>query len=356
MPKEKRLLETIILLLAGIGIFWLFGHSLQFVCMQQWLSVYDQLGSVWTTYPIGVGERTFSVSRAVNEIGNHSRLQRAFVLQNPVNIKIKLPSLNSADLLRTNHFIRFKDDCFWQFGRQVCATLRNGEFNILRGITRTGVNDASNAYVVGGKMSEILNLKLDGDFFIGLQPEERRLCQVNLWPLRSEKSLPRDFISSFGGLKGVSNHAALPYRNPRITENQKRSDTLKQQLQVILAVCLLIGGFAVLYKTMWCVRFNAPADVNLTAAFIFILLAAGMTVFGSFFLLHVLFPVSLFLFGEQGHVLYSEAATQATMLATILPWSAQRPLQALFSAMNESGKNYSAQNAKRKRLLSSLVS
>lgn len=49
------------------------------------------------------------------------------------------------------------------------------------------------------------------------------------------------------------------------------------------------------------------------------------------------------------HVLYSSLATQARMLAAILPWSLERPLRALFAAMNESGKSYTKRNAKRKR-------
>src|SRR5579863_10111459 len=50
------------------------------------------------------------------------------------------------------------------------------------------------------------------------------------------------------------------------------------------------------------------------------------------------------------HILYGSLATQAEMLAAILPWSVQRPLRELFAAMNEPGKNYSERNAKRKRL------
>jgi hypothetical protein len=49
------------------------------------------------------------------------------------------------------------------------------------------------------------------------------------------------------------------------------------------------------------------------------------------------------------HILYSQLATQAELLAAILPYSVQRPLRELFAAMNEPGRNYSAQNAKRKR-------
>jgi hypothetical protein len=48
------------------------------------------------------------------------------------------------------------------------------------------------------------------------------------------------------------------------------------------------------------------------------------------------------------HALYSHLLTQARLLAAILPWSVQRPLQALRAAMNEPGKNYSEQSAKRK--------
>ena len=48
------------------------------------------------------------------------------------------------------------------------------------------------------------------------------------------------------------------------------------------------------------------------------------------------------------HVLYSQVATQAEMLRAVLPWSVQRPLQALLAAMNEPGKNYSERSAKRK--------
>jgi len=49
------------------------------------------------------------------------------------------------------------------------------------------------------------------------------------------------------------------------------------------------------------------------------------------------------------HTLYSHLLTQARLLAAILPWSVQRPLRALRAAMNESGRNYSARSAKRKR-------
>lgn len=49
------------------------------------------------------------------------------------------------------------------------------------------------------------------------------------------------------------------------------------------------------------------------------------------------------------HTLYSSLLTQARLLAAILPWSVQRPLQALRAAMNARGRNYSARNAKRKR-------
>ena len=49
------------------------------------------------------------------------------------------------------------------------------------------------------------------------------------------------------------------------------------------------------------------------------------------------------------HTLYSHLLTQARLLAAILPWSVQRPLQALRAAMNEPGRNYSARSAKRKR-------
>lgn len=56
------------------------------------------------------------------------------------------------------------------------------------------------------------------------------------------------------------------------------------------------------------------------------------------------------------HVLYSNLLTQARLLAAILPWSVQRPLQALRAAMNESGKNYSGRSAKRKPLSGAGVS
>lgn len=48
------------------------------------------------------------------------------------------------------------------------------------------------------------------------------------------------------------------------------------------------------------------------------------------------------------HILYGSLATQAELLAAILPMSVQRPLQALFAAMNARGRNYSARSAKRK--------
>ncbi len=56
------------------------------------------------------------------------------------------------------------------------------------------------------------------------------------------------------------------------------------------------------------------------------------------------------------HVFYSSLATQARMLAAILPWSLQRPLRALLAAMNEPGKSYTKQNAKHKRPSNSLAS
>jgi hypothetical protein len=49
------------------------------------------------------------------------------------------------------------------------------------------------------------------------------------------------------------------------------------------------------------------------------------------------------------HVLYGQIATQARLLAAILPWSLQRPLQALHEAMNESEQNCSGKSVKRKR-------
>jgi hypothetical protein len=56
------------------------------------------------------------------------------------------------------------------------------------------------------------------------------------------------------------------------------------------------------------------------------------------------------------HVLYGSLATQARMLAAILPGSVQRPLQALLAAMNEPGRSYNARSAKRKRLSNSPAS
>jgi len=56
------------------------------------------------------------------------------------------------------------------------------------------------------------------------------------------------------------------------------------------------------------------------------------------------------------HTLYSHLLTQARLLAAILPWSVQRPLQALRAAMNEPGRNCSVQSAKRKPLSGSPVS
>jgi len=44
------------------------------------------------------------------------------------------------------------------------------------------------------------------------------------------------------------------------------------------------------------------------------------------------------------HVLYAQLANQAKMLAAILPWSVQRPLRALLSAMSEHGRNYTKQS------------
>jgi hypothetical protein len=48
------------------------------------------------------------------------------------------------------------------------------------------------------------------------------------------------------------------------------------------------------------------------------------------------------------HILYGSLATQARLLAAILPYSVQRPLRALFAAMNERPRNHSAGSAKRK--------
>jgi hypothetical protein len=47
------------------------------------------------------------------------------------------------------------------------------------------------------------------------------------------------------------------------------------------------------------------------------------------------------------HILYGSLATQARMLAAILPYSVQRPLRALLAAMSEHGK--SGGKTKRKR-------
>jgi len=56
------------------------------------------------------------------------------------------------------------------------------------------------------------------------------------------------------------------------------------------------------------------------------------------------------------YLLYSQLATQAELLAAILPWSVQRPLQELFGAMNEPGRNCNARSAKRKPLSGSSAS
>jgi hypothetical protein len=56
------------------------------------------------------------------------------------------------------------------------------------------------------------------------------------------------------------------------------------------------------------------------------------------------------------HILYSSLANQAEMLAAILPWSVQRPLQALFSTMSVPAQNCNVQSAKRKRPSSSSAS
>ncbi len=49
------------------------------------------------------------------------------------------------------------------------------------------------------------------------------------------------------------------------------------------------------------------------------------------------------------HTLYCNLFTQARLLAAILPWSVQRPLQALREAMSAPARNYSVRSAKRKR-------
>ena len=49
------------------------------------------------------------------------------------------------------------------------------------------------------------------------------------------------------------------------------------------------------------------------------------------------------------HTLYSSLATQARLLAAILPWSLERPLQELLAAMNEPDKSYTKQNARTRR-------
>lgn len=49
------------------------------------------------------------------------------------------------------------------------------------------------------------------------------------------------------------------------------------------------------------------------------------------------------------HILFAHLASEAKMLAAILPWSVERPLRALLEVMNESGGNYTKQTTKRKR-------
>jgi len=50
------------------------------------------------------------------------------------------------------------------------------------------------------------------------------------------------------------------------------------------------------------------------------------------------------------HLLYGHLATEARMLAAILPYSVQRPLRALLAAMNEPGKSYTKRSAKTRPL------
>ena len=56
------------------------------------------------------------------------------------------------------------------------------------------------------------------------------------------------------------------------------------------------------------------------------------------------------------HILYSSLATQARLLAAILPYSVQRPLQALLAAMSVPAQNCNARSAKRKPLSGSSAS
>jgi hypothetical protein len=46
------------------------------------------------------------------------------------------------------------------------------------------------------------------------------------------------------------------------------------------------------------------------------------------------------------HLVYGSLATQARMIAAILPGPVQRPLRALLAAMNEHGKSYTKRSAK----------
>jgi hypothetical protein len=56
------------------------------------------------------------------------------------------------------------------------------------------------------------------------------------------------------------------------------------------------------------------------------------------------------------HVLYGSLATQARLLAAILPGPVQRPLRALLAAMRESGKSYTKRSATHKPLSNSPAS
>lgn len=56
------------------------------------------------------------------------------------------------------------------------------------------------------------------------------------------------------------------------------------------------------------------------------------------------------------HILYSSLATQARLLAAILPGSVQRPLRELFAAMCGPGKSYTKRSAKPRPLSGSPAS
>jgi hypothetical protein len=56
------------------------------------------------------------------------------------------------------------------------------------------------------------------------------------------------------------------------------------------------------------------------------------------------------------NILYCNLFTQARLLAAILPWSVERPMQALLAMLSKSSRNYSARSAKRKPLSGAKVS